>query len=225
MPAPKRANIKKSLYRQRAGFLFPAARFEAAPTHLALASFWLFGAVAALFLLLGCQSKDIRVQVVDEQGQGLAGAVVYAEAWTPGGGAYDFVYSPTDSQGFAPPAGRSLPRLESKSGARISLAAFAPDKKPTVLLDFKNQVESSVQITLRSKKFSESDWEPKVEKLSYPFPDNARLHQRVKLPDNMALRQAFEKAYHPVVAGRAYLLPENETKGEALRRMREEEHP
>ena len=84
--------------------------------------------LAALFLAACADTaptRDVRVTLVDDVGEPVVGAIFYAEIHD-GDGAFDFVWAVSGEAGEVPDSAYEPLRIPWRSGAQVSLAAFAP---------------------------------------------------------------------------------------------------
>jgi hypothetical protein len=168
----------------------------------------------------GCTSTQaVRATIVDEAGRPIPGALLYVEAYKHPG-AFDFAYALSGSDGEVPPSGSPPLTIGWRRGAKVALAAFAPGKQPVVLYDpLGNVVPEGMEIRLADVPEVGKRWEPRIAKLSFPFEESPDLAARASAPEAEAVRRAFEAAYAPLANGEETMLPVEQVKLEALRRL------
>jgi len=153
----------------------------------------------ALFIFGGCESttpvRDIRATFLDEKGQPVPGALLYAEAVTQEG-AHSFVKARSGRAGEVPEIAIRALKIPWKRGARLSIAGFAAGKRPAVLHDPRRSVPSDgVLLTLEPAIHPGDAWNPDLLLLEFPFEGNPSLSQTVQEPEYADLRAAFRTAY------------------------------
>jgi hypothetical protein len=155
--------------------------------------------LGALFILGACESttpvRDIRATLLDEKGEPIPGALLYAEAVTDEG-ALSFVHARSGRAGEVPEIAIRALKIPWKRGARLAIAGFAAGKRPTVLHDPDRSVPSDgVLLTLEPAFRPEDSWNPDLLLLEFPFEMNPALFQTLGDPEHYDLRAAFRTAY------------------------------
>ncbi len=176
--------------------------------------------VAAAAILLGsslaaCESvaplRDIRATLLDESGRPIPGAILYAEA-VDDEGPFAFTWARAGQAGEVPQTAIRALKIPWRRGARLSLAAFAPGKRPAVLHDPKRSVPSDgVVLTLVTPAADVSTspppaadppeparaatlWNPELLLLAYPFEDVPALAESLRADSAAPLRESWERA-------------------------------
>jgi len=169
----------------------------------------------------GCTStQPIRARIVDADQHPLPGALLYAEAYLPQRGAFDFVAARAGRDGEVPAAGSAPLKIAWRHGARLALAAFAPGKKPVVLDDPLGRVRADgLTLTLEELPPPGRRWEPRLAHLSFPHEHSPELAARAAAPAYAALRRAFLAAYAPLIDGEESAVPREWEKIEVLRAL------
>jgi hypothetical protein len=157
-----------------------------------------------LFLLAAlssnaCESttplRDIRATFLDENGNPIVGALLYAEAVTSEG-PFSFVAATSGQAGEVPQIAIRALKIPWQRRARLSLAGFAPGRRPVVLHDPVRSVPSDgVSFTLPPAVLPADSWNSDLLLLEFPFEGNSRLAQEVRDPRFNDLRAAFRVAY------------------------------
>jgi hypothetical protein len=158
----------------------------------------LFAMLAAL-TLCACESttpvRDIRATLLDEKGNPIVGALLYAEAVTDEG-PYSFVSARSGQAGEVPQIAIRALKIPWQRGARLSLAGFAPGRGAVVLHDPARSVQSDgVSLTLPPAVLPSDSWNPDLLLLEFPFEGSPKLAQEVRDPRFNDLRAAFRSAY------------------------------
>ncbi|HET9888342.1 MAG TPA: hypothetical protein VFR10_12625 [bacterium] len=139
--------------------------------------------------------RDIRATFLDENGNPIVGALLYAEAVTSEG-PYSFVSATSGQAGEVPQIAIRALKIPWQRGARLSLAGFAPGRRPVVLHDPARSVPSDgVSFTLLPALGPADLWNPDLFLLEFPFVGNSRLAQEVLQPQFSDLRAAFRLSY------------------------------
>lgn len=160
-------------------------------------------AILAALSCCACESttpvRDIRATILDEQGNPISGALLYAEAVTDDG-AFSFVSARSGKAGEVPEIAIRALKIPWQRRARLSLAAFAEGRRPTVLHDPARSVPSDgVSLTLGPMLSAADAWNPDLLLLEFPFETNPRLAQELRDPRFHELRAAFRTSFaaHP----------------------------
>jgi hypothetical protein len=160
-------------------------------------------ALLGILFLGACESvtpvRDIRATLLDERGQPVSEALLYAEAVTQEG-AHSFVHARSGRAGEVPEIAIRALKIPWQRGARLAIAGFASGKKPTVLHDPDRSVPSDgVLLTLLPAILPGDSWNPDLLLLEFPFETNPVLSEMVRDEKYKDLRAAFRTAYaaHP----------------------------
>jgi hypothetical protein len=151
------------------------------------------------FVLGACESttpvRDLRATFLDEKGQPIPGALLYAEAVTEEG-PHSFVQARSGQAGEVPKIAIRALKIPWKRGARLAIAGFAPGKRPLVLYDPNRSVPSDgILLTLQSAVHPEDAWNPDLLLLEFPFERNPELFQSLRGKEYEDLRSTFRTAY------------------------------
>jgi hypothetical protein len=181
----------------------------------------LFGIIFLLSLFFqNCTKQQlVRAKIVDENDQPIKGALLYFEVYD-NDGVYDFGFALTNEKGEAP--GKNSNPLVTRwhPGSHIALAAFSESKKPVVLYDqLGNITPTGMTITLYNLTDSKLHWEPRIAKLSFPFEDGTALNEKAASPEAKLLREAFNKAYQPLLNGEVTIFAYEKEKIEAIKKL------
>jgi hypothetical protein len=157
---------------------------------------------AAILLAMSffaCESttpvRDIRATILDEQGRPIPEALLYAEVVTKEG-PFSFVSARSGQAGEVPKNAIRALKIPWKRGARLSLAAFAEGRRPTVLHDPARSVPSDgVSLTLAPIVQPADAWNPDLLLLEFPFETSPELAQEIREPLSADVREAFRAAY------------------------------
>jgi hypothetical protein len=168
--------------------------------------FWRQIVVIGLILLTAnfsaCTSaKDIQAQIVDEQRNPVPNALLYYEIRT-NRTVYDFGFAVAGNDGNVPASGTSPVKVTWRSGAKLSIAAFARGYVPTVLSEPPGKVDPQGNvIILRNPAKSILPFEPRLMDLAFPFEKYPQLRSRLSQPQYLLLRKAFVSAYESMDFG------------------------
>ncbi len=95
-------------------------------------------ASAAVLWLPACSDlaseRDVRMTLVDSDGLPVPGALFYAEVREPGGEPFAFFAYRAGPSGAVPDQAREAAKIGWRPGAEVAMAAFAPDRRPSVAL-------------------------------------------------------------------------------------------
>jgi hypothetical protein len=110
-----------------------------------------------------------------------------------------------------PDSAREPLKIDWRSGARITLAAFVPGRRPVVLHSAAGRVDTDgVVLAFAAATELAERWEPELVRLAYPFESEPDLAALVARPEYVFLREAFQEAYAPLAARAAGALAPRE---------------
>jgi hypothetical protein len=157
---------------------------------------WLI--LSSVLALCACAGEQqLRAVIVDERGKPIPGSLFYAEAWQHPG-AFDFVFAAAGKDGEVPAAGSPALTIGWKWRANLSIAAFAPGRKPLVISDALGRVKADgIVLQLHELNEAEPEREARLTTLSFPFEEMPSLAARLREPRYAELRRAFHTAYQP----------------------------
>jgi hypothetical protein len=186
--------------------------------HTRAVLFWAALSLAGLNGACSSPYRELRANVLDENGKPVPNSIFYAEAWAQSK-CFDFAWAKTGQNGEVPAAGAPPLKIRWRAGARLALAAFAPGKKPAVVYDELGRVRAD-GLTLRLVDLARADrqWEPRLAQLAFPFPDNPELAARAAAPTGADLLRAFQTAYATLASERV-VLPQEQARQAALSRL------
>jgi hypothetical protein len=139
--------------------------------------------------------RDIRATFADEEGRPIPGAILYAEA-ADDEGPFAFTWARAGDAGEVPRIAIRALKISWRRGARLSLAGFAPGRRPAVLHDPKKSVPSDgVGIVLPKAERPQDGWNSDLLLLEFPFEPSSALADSVRNPAHRELREIFLSAY------------------------------
>lgn len=150
----------------------------------------------AFLLALGCAdtapTRDVRATVVDEAGRPIPEAIFYAEV-REDDAAFAFVWAVVGEAGEVPDSAYEPLKIPWRSGARVSLAAFAPGHQSAVVrIDSSTPRTDGILLTLPR---AESPWNAELALLSAPFEGHPELAAEFGAAAQEPLRAAFRTAW------------------------------
>lgn len=149
-------------------------------------------AAVMLVLFSGCardSTRDIRATILDESGEPLPGAILYAEAYDESG-TFACVASRSGQAGEVPDkALESLP-IAWRRNARIALIAFAPGRSPVIRKDPSRRIETDGVVLA----FGAAPGSAGLGDFAFPFPAGTELRATISAPEYAPVREAFRDA-------------------------------
>lgn len=165
-------------------------------------------------------SAEVRARILDERGRPVAGAILYVEC-DSGAGATDFQFAVASRDGVIPADGATPLVYRAERGAKLTLAALAPGKKPTVLYDHAGRIQpDGLTLVLKDLARPGERWEPRIGMLTYPFEGHPELAARLRRPEYSELRRAFVQTYEILKDPRENALPRELEKWELIKGLR-----
>jgi hypothetical protein len=151
--------------------------------------------LALILLLAACSgapsTRDVRVTIVDEEGEPLPGALLYVEAYDAAG-AYAVLVAKAGPAGVIPDQAREPLKIAWRPGARLALAAFHPGHRPAVVRDTNRRIASDGALLELARGDAA---EPSVLELLFPFEGQPRMEDTIAQDDWAEQRAAFRRAW------------------------------
>lgn len=175
-------------------------------------------AVGPAALLPGCgdapPTRDLRVTIVDPNGQPIVGAVFYAEARDESG-AFACVVDLSGEAGEVPHSAWTAGKLGWRPGAKAAMAAFAEGRRPAVHWDDDAPVRTDgAVLILEPAAYSSEAWNPALANFAWPIPaDGAPAPGD---PAQEALRAALARAWEARAALPPPLNPAEQARLDAI---------
>ena len=174
----------------------------------------------ALFLAgpgTGCAgSRVIRGNITGGNGEPIASAVVYIEAYREGKGPFDFALVQVDSTG----TGEFSLSLKWKRTAKIAYAVVAPGMKTICGFDRTRYYEThDLHFELNAAVSGKDFCAPQLTGMGFPFEKTPKLAQRLLREHSATLLPDFLAVYRPIVNGTCPVPSGNEEKIGAIRNL------
>ncbi len=179
--------------------------------------------VASALLITQCApEKYLHASILDTEGNPIPDAVFYAEASTHESGAFDFLFAVPDEDGEV--GSKENPAtIRWKPNAKLSIAAFAPNKKTIVIFDHDNVIiEHGIVLKMENSKPGDSAWERDLLLLSFPFEKQPELAKRLSGIKPQLLRNSFLQAYNKFLSGKAQPTEKERRKVDKIRQLEKE---
>lgn len=177
------------------------------------------GLLTLFLVVAGCSdlasTRDLRATLLDEDGNPLPGALLYAEI-SDENGPFAFVVEIAGQAGEVPDSAREAYKLPWRPGARVTLVGFAPGRRPEVLTSSTDRPlqTDGVLLVLAT---AVDPWNPDLARLSYPFSDTPGLAARAARVEHRSLSDAFLTAWEAREAQSAPLTESEVQRIQALR--------
>ena len=156
--------------------------------------------------MFGCSHSYERIVtnliVVDDTGNSVSSALVYAEAWTYGK-THDFDCALVGENGSIEKEGPILLKCPLK--ALVTLAAFAPGKRPNI--KFRGIVPGKYALDRLVMYDATAGWPHFVGRLAFPFENDKRLRKKLEHHKYKNLVEVFLDVYQPVFESDGEILP------------------
>ena len=150
----------------------------------------------AALATLGCadlpSTRDVRATILDEHDEPIPGATFYVEA-ADDSGAFAYLWARAGLAGEVPDSAREPLKLPWRRGARLAMAAFAPGRRPAVVVERGSRIRSDGAVLTLDPGPA---WTPELEELGYPFPAHSELAAKLADSSDAPLRKVFDEAWN-----------------------------
>jgi hypothetical protein len=157
--------------------------------------------VLALATAVGCAdlapTRDVRVTIVDERSEPVPGALFYVEA-VDDTGPFAYLWRIAGLAGEVPDSAREPLKLPWRRGARLTMVALAPGRRPAVVREDAGRVVADGAVLVLEPG---EGWDPALADLAYPFDEHPDLAARLAEPSEEPLVRAFREAFRSRPAG------------------------